>query len=114
MDSDRRRHERRLASAEAQMADLMGRSWLPIRLIDISEGGIAFTTEEEIEIGDVRSIAFVLPGDGKRIDCEVRIANLMAIRPVDELSGKYRLGASFESLIDDQRYRIRRFVEDSA
>jgi hypothetical protein len=111
---ERRQHQRKLVDANAQIADLMGRSWMAIHLLDISQSGIAFVTDEEVAIDDIRTIEFSLPGSPDRVRCEVRVANMLVNRLDEENAapGKYRVGAAFERIDARDVASIERFVEE--
>jgi hypothetical protein len=110
---EKREYQRKLLRADAKIADLMLRSWLPIHLIDISVGGIAFATDEEIAIDDVRSIEFSLPGNSARVRCEIRIANMLVNRLEEDTAlGKYRVGATFDRIEASDVASIEQFVKD--
>jgi hypothetical protein len=114
MDSEeKRQHERKLLRADAKVADLMGRSWMPIRLLDISEAGIAFTTDEEVAIDDIRMIEFSLPENPTRIRCEVKVVNLLVNRAEENSApGKYRLGAIFDRIDSEDISLIEQFIQE--
>jgi hypothetical protein len=110
---EKREHQRKLLCANATIADLMGRTWLPIHLLDISEGGVAFVTNEEVAIDDVRTIEFSLPGDPERIRCDIKVANMLVNHPDDNSSqGKYRVGAVFDRIEPETVASIERFVQE--
>ncbi len=96
---EKRQHQRKLLHADAHIADLMGRTWLPIYLLDISEAGIAFVTDEEVAIDDIRTIEFTLPEQTDCIRCDIKIANMLFNRNDPESpAGKYRIGAAFDQI----------------
>jgi hypothetical protein len=110
---EKRKYQRKLLHADAQIADLMGRSWLPISLLDISTGGVAFTTDEEVTIGDIRTIEYSLPEYPDRIHCDIKIANMLINRlDADSLPGKYRVGAEFDRIDANDIASIEQFIQE--
>jgi hypothetical protein len=110
---EKRQYQRKLLQADAQIADLMMRSWTPIRLIDISAGGVAFATAESVAIDDIRTIEFSLPGCPARIRCEIKVANMLVNRLQEDLAlGKYRIGATFDRIEASDVASIEQFVKD--
>jgi hypothetical protein len=110
---EKRQYQRKLLHANAQIADLMGRSWLPIHLLDISVSGIAFTTDEEIAIEDIRTIEFSLPESPNRIRCDLKVANMLVNHPDENsLPGKYRIGAILDRIEGSDIASIERFIQD--
>jgi hypothetical protein len=111
---EQRQHERKSLDSDALIADLMGRSWAPIQLLDVSVAGLAFMIDEEVAIDDIRMLEFSLPGSPGRICCEVKIMHRLANRSGDPTpQAAYRVGAVFERIDSEDVSMIERFIRQN-
>ena len=79
---------------------------------NLSPGGICLHARLRLRVGDDVTVAFVLPGEGCRIEARGRVS----WREDDDPSAEARFletGVRFEVLDEIDRERISRFVRDS-
>jgi c-di-GMP-binding flagellar brake protein YcgR len=107
MHEEKRVHLRKALQTEGWLADALGNTWAPIKLLDISLGGIAFIGTEELAVDSSRIFRFHLPNDGRLIKFVGRIANCHAHQ---YLAG-FRVGAQFTRIDNNDLNLIQQFIE---
>jgi len=89
-----------MVSLQGEVADPLGENWFPIKLIDLSLGGLGFLSNHQIHVGSLRMIRVRLQLDDAHVlRATVRVANCI---PHSLFKG-YRVGAEFVRLDDAQR-----------
>lgn len=107
---DKRAHFRKSIETEAWLADVLGNTWNPVRMLDISIGGAAFVAEEELHSGATRMLRFSLPGSAEQLVFTARVAHCAKHT---FLSG-YRVGVEFVRREAHAVEAIQKFIESSA
>ncbi|MBI1890617.1 MAG: PilZ domain-containing protein [Burkholderiales bacterium] len=107
---EKRVHLRKALQTEGWVADPLGNNWTAIQLLDISMGGIAFISEENMAVNSSRIFRFHLPGKDRQIDFIGRIANC---NQHQYLAG-YRVGAQFTRIDAMDLIIVERFVDHKA
>ena len=107
--SEKRRHFRKSLRAEASLADVLGNTWSPITLLDISRIGAAFIAPGELSTGSSRMIRFSLPDNPHSISAVCKIVHCAEHA---YLPG-YRIGAEFVRIDAQDVELIDRFVAAS-
>jgi hypothetical protein len=106
---EKRAHVRKPLVTDAALADVLGNTWTPVRLLDISIGGAAFMIEEPLSAGATRMLRFCLPGSEEHLVFTARIANCIKHT---YLPG-YRVGVEFVRRDGQAVAEINRFIKDS-
>jgi hypothetical protein len=107
---DKRAYLRKSLKTEAWLADVLGNTWNPVTMLDISIGGAAFVMEEELHAGATRMLRFSLPGSTERLVFTARIAHCAKHT---YLAG-YRVGVEFIRRDAHAVAAIEKFIKDSA
>ena len=107
---DKRTHFRKSVETEAWLADVLGNTWNPVRLMDISIGGAAIILEEELHTGATRMLRFSLPGSTERLVFAARIAYCTK----HTFLAGYRVGVEFIRRDGHAVAVIEKFIQDSA
>jgi hypothetical protein len=112
---EQRSHDRKILAADALIEDGSGHDWRHVHMLDVSRMGLAFTTDEIVEVGSIRRFDFALPGSLTRIVCRARIANrLVNAWPEHKSESAFRVGAMFEAIDPQHVEMIERFVQEEA
>ncbi|MGZ3159535.1 MAG: PilZ domain-containing protein [Burkholderiaceae bacterium] len=106
---DKRAHFRKSLEADAWLADVLGNTWTPVRLMDISIGGAAMILEEELHAGATRMLRFSLPGSTERLIFTARIAHCTK----HTFLAGYRVGVEFIRRDAHAVAAIEQFIKDS-
>ncbi|MGZ5781213.1 MAG: PilZ domain-containing protein [Burkholderiaceae bacterium] len=107
---DKRAHFRKSIETEAWLADVLGNTWNPVRLMDISIGGAAIILEEELHPGATRMLRFSLPDSTERLVFTARIAHCTK----HTFLAGYRVGVEFIRRDAHAVAAIEKFIKDSA
>jgi c-di-GMP-binding flagellar brake protein YcgR len=105
---DKRAHFRQSLEGEAGLSDVLGNTWTPVRLLDISIGGAAFIAEEELHAGATRMLRFSLPGSSERLVFTARIAHCTK----HTFLAGYRVGVEFIRRDAQAVAAIEKFIQD--
>lgn len=105
--TEQRVHFRMDLQTEAWIADVMGEVWHPVNPLNMSIGGIAFASGEQLPADSVRRFRFYLPGNPKMLNLVVKIGYS---RRHAYLPG-FRIGSSFAKVRDEDMALIRAFIE---
>jgi hypothetical protein len=106
---DKRAHFRKSLDTQAWLADVLGNTWNPVRMLDISIGGAAFIVEEELHPGATRMLRFSLPGSAERLVFTARIAHCAK----HTFLAGYRVGVEFIRREAHAVAAIEKFIQDS-
>lgn len=108
--TDKRAYFRKSLQGEAWLADVLGNTWNPVRLLDISIGGAALLSEEEFHPGATRMLRFALPGNTELL---VFTARIVHCAKHTFLAG-YRIGVEFIRRDAHAVAAIEKFIRDEA
>jgi c-di-GMP-binding flagellar brake protein YcgR len=78
--------------------------------VDIAEGGIMMKTSEKLDIGSLLELKLTLPSPYGNIDTLARVVHVLE-NSWDE-PPPYRCGLEFHELKEEDRERIRKFVNE--
>lgn len=105
--SEKRISLRKALQGEGAIADPLGNSWFPIKLLDISESGIGFHCRTAVTDGSARMVRFTLQTDPPMdISATVKIAYCAK----HTLLEGYRIGAEFRKIDAEHQAQISRLV----
>ncbi|WP_137939659.1 PilZ domain-containing protein [Chitinivorax sp. B] len=105
---DKRVYARKTIRGSGSIADASGESWVPVTILDISQGGVGFHGRSNLIVGHVRMIRFTLPTDPPlEATATVRIAYCA---PHPHLGG-FRVGAEFKKLDSEKLEAIIHLVD---
>jgi hypothetical protein len=107
---EKRAHVRRPLITDASLADILGNTWTPVRLLDISVGGAAFMINEALSPGSTRMLRFSLPGSEEQLVFTARVANC---NKHTFLEG-YRVGVEFVRRDSQAVAEIDKFIKGAA
>lgn len=110
MSEDKRVHLRRALQTEGWLADMQESQWRNIDLLDISKGGAAFISPDNLPIESSQRFRFHLPGNPQLINFVVKITRCVE-HPY--FSG-YRVGAQFMQIENKDLQAIEDFINDKA
>lgn len=79
---------------------------------NLSPGGICLHARQRLRVGEEVTVAFVLPGEERRIEARGRVSWCEDDDP-SEAARFLETGVRFEVLEEADRERIARFVKDS-
>lgn len=105
---EKRINVRRSLATAGEIADALGAHWITIRLNDLSQGGVGFLCAQEIGVGSVRMLRFILPdAPNQPIRAVVKVAYCVK----HSLFDGYRLGGQFVgALADEDLARVEVFL----
>lgn len=104
---NRRMHSRVLLNADGWIAAAEGDEWAPIKALDISKGGFAFVTKENIPLETVRKFRLQLPGGSRLMNFEARITHCLDLHDTHS----YRVGVEFSKVDVKDMATIEWYVE---
>ena len=93
-------------------------SWLavpatwPVQVIDVSMGGLAFSSPYALEIGRTASVRAPLGRDA--LNCQVRVCWSRSRDPVGSIELQFEVGAAFLPLDDSSRRVLESFLKLSS
>jgi hypothetical protein len=105
--NEQRAYRRVLLEIEASIADPLEDQWTPIKLLDISRMGIAFSNNMPMVKDSLCMLRFYLPQNLKRITCIVSIVHSSSIQTTED----FRVGAKFVNVNPDDLELIKGFIE---
>ena len=75
---------------------------------NLSEGGLGLQTISNLEPGEELEIEFRLPESSKGFYVKTRV---VWVKPIDDSSKKVNCGLEFEEIDDEERYKIRDYIQ---
>ena len=105
--NEQRVYRRVLLEIEALIADPLEDQWVPIKLLDISRMGIAFSNNTPMAKDTLCMLRFYLPQNLKRINCVASIVHSSSIQATED----FRVGARFVNADPDDLELIKSFIE---
>ncbi|HOP64259.1 MAG TPA: PilZ domain-containing protein [Spirochaetota bacterium] len=106
MNEDKRKHKRFKIN---QMCEIyMGREiYIPVKGVNISEGGMSFRTEETLEINSLVEfqLALYIGDKSKTIDCQG------VVRRINFDKDDYKGAIEFSNLSEENRKIIREYIK---
>lgn len=102
---EQRQHVRKILDSSAQLADALGKSWIPVTLLDISVGGAAFATTERVIVDTARGLKFTLPDNPNEFQATAKIVNRA------QAGNGFRVGVTFVKIDAEAVASIRQYVE---
>ena len=106
--NEQRKFVRKMLTAHGDIADGLGEHWNPIRLYDVSLGGVGLLCTLELQPGFVRMLRFALPVDPPN---QVRAVFKVMHCVKHSLFDGYRIGGEFKELDAESREIIQRYIE---
>lgn len=107
MADERRAHFRKVLETQAWIADLMGEHWTEVRLVDLSQVGLAFMAPKAMPVGQLRMFRFQLPAPfDEKVQLTINTRNCVD----NPLFKTFRIGASFVKVNEKNADIIARFV----
>ncbi|MBI1891391.1 MAG: PilZ domain-containing protein [Burkholderiales bacterium] len=91
---NRRMHSRVLLNADGWIATAAGDAWDPIKALDISKGGFAFVTKENLALDTVRQFRLQMPGGSRLMNFEARVTHCIDLHDTNS----YRVGVEYSKV----------------
>ncbi len=102
----RREHVRRLLQVDAYITNVPAGKPSPVQIIDISRMGVAFVSDQPMDVDAQFLLQFCFPGSAVSNRIMLTVVNSI---PVGS-QGRYRSGARFLAIADDCADRIVDYV----
>lgn len=104
---EQRKFARVALTEQADIADTLGENWSPIKICNISIGGVGLICTQQIHPGTVRMLRFVLPiKHSIEIRAVIRVTHCIN----HSLFSGFRLGGEFKDLDPETRALIDQYI----